>query len=460
MSLQTADVVICGAGIAGISAAYYLTRDSTVRDVLLVDEGAPLSLTSDKSTECYRNWWPGPGDAMVSMMNRSIDILEGLADESGNIFHLNRRGYLFATANPERINDFRAQAEEAASFGAGALRVHNSLSQGSTYTPAPTEGYRNHLVGADLITDPDLIRTHFPYLAKDTVAVIHPRRCGWFSAQQLGMFMLECARQNGARFIQGRVDAVHVSGGRVAGVEIAGESGSQVISTRHFINAAGPHLKPVGRLIDVDLPVFSELHAKISIRDHMEVFPREAPLLIWSDPQVLAWTEEEREILAEAEDTRFMLDPFPQGVHARAEGPADSPIVLILWTYHTDPVPPTFPIEVDPFYPEIALRGLAKMLPALEVYFERPPKPYIDGGYYTKTEENRPLIGPLPVEGAWVMGALSGFGLMASPACGELLSKHIAGTDLPHYAPWFQLSRYEDSEYQELLKSWEQTGQL
>ena len=70
------------------------------------------------------------------------------------------------------------------------------------------------------------------------------------------------------------------------------------------------------------------------------------------------------------------------------------------------------------------------------------------------------MVGPLPVEGAWVIGALSGFGLMASPACGELLSKHIAGVGLPEYAPWFQLSRYEDSEYQELLKSWEQTGQL
>jgi len=215
---------------------------------------------------------------MVSMMNRSIDILDHLADESGNIFHLNRRGYLFTTANPERINDFRAQAEESASFGAGPLRIHDGRSDGSTYAPAPTEGYRNQPVGADLITDPNLIREHFPYLTEDTVAVIHPRRCGWFSAQQLGMYMLERARQNGARLIQGRVDAVHVSGGRVSGVEISGESGSQVISTRHFINAAGPHLKSVGRLIDVDLPVFSELHAKISIRDHLGVFPREAPL--------------------------------------------------------------------------------------------------------------------------------------------------------------------------------------
>jgi hypothetical protein len=27
---------------------------------VIVGERPPLSRTSDKSTECYRNWWPGP----------------------------------------------------------------------------------------------------------------------------------------------------------------------------------------------------------------------------------------------------------------------------------------------------------------------------------------------------------------------------------------------------------------
>ena len=99
MSAHTAEAVICGAGIAGIATAYHLARRG-VTDVVLVDERPPLSLTSDKSTECYRNWWPGPGDAMVAAMNRSIDLLEELARESGNVFGLNRRGYLYATADP------------------------------------------------------------------------------------------------------------------------------------------------------------------------------------------------------------------------------------------------------------------------------------------------------------------------------------------------------------------------
>src|SRR5438105_11528011 len=116
MTPGTAEVVICGAGIAGIATAYHLTRQG-VTDIVLVDERPPLSLTSDKSTECYRNVWPGPGDAMVAAMNRSIDLLEELARESGNMFRLNRRGYLFATAQAQRVAGLVQAAREAAMPG-------------------------------------------------------------------------------------------------------------------------------------------------------------------------------------------------------------------------------------------------------------------------------------------------------------------------------------------------------
>src|SRR5215510_3210420 len=126
MTASTAEVVICGAGIAGIAAAYHLAVRRGMANVVIVDERPPLSLTSDKSTESYRNWWPGPGDDMVALMNRSIDLLEELARESGNVFRMNRRGYLFATADPARVPDFLERAEEAAVLGAGAARVHDT----------------------------------------------------------------------------------------------------------------------------------------------------------------------------------------------------------------------------------------------------------------------------------------------------------------------------------------------
>src|ERR1043165_10014627 len=102
---QPADVIICGAGITGISAAYYLTR-AGVKNIILVDERSPLSLTSDRSTECYRNWWPDP--EILSLMNRSIDLMESLADESRNSFRMNRRGYLYITADKSKIADLES----------------------------------------------------------------------------------------------------------------------------------------------------------------------------------------------------------------------------------------------------------------------------------------------------------------------------------------------------------------
>jgi glycine/D-amino acid oxidase-like deaminating enzyme len=456
----TADIVICGAGIAGVAAAYHLAVRRGIRDILLVDERSPLSLTSDKSTECYRNWWPGPGDAMVRLMNRSIDVMEELTEESGNIFHLNRRGYLFATADPGRVHVFQKAAEEAAALGSGPLRFHPGQPGDSKYIPAPPQGYKGQPVGSDLITDRKLIRENFSYLSQDTVALIHPRRCGWVSAQQLGMYLLERAKDKGVRFHPASVVGVQQAGERVKAVRLKNGNSIETVSTRLFVNAAGPFVKNVAAMIGVSLPVFHELHVKIAFRDPLRVIPRETPLLIWTDPAVLPWSEEERSLLHQSAETRYLLREFPSGVHARPEGGAGSDTVLILWTYDVKPVEPVFPFSIDPHYPEIALRGLSLMIPGLRAYFGRMAKPVVDGGYYTKTRENRPLIGPLPVEGAYIIGGLSGFGVMAACGAGELLAASIAGDDLPPHAAAFSLGRYKDREYQRLLENWGENGQL
>jgi sarcosine oxidase, subunit beta len=449
------DIVICGAGIAGVSAAYHLAVKHGRKDILLVDERPPLSLTSDKSTECYRNWWPGPGDAMVSLMNRSIDLLEALAVETGNIFHLNRRGYLYVTSRPEKIPEFIRAAEGPPRLGAGPLRIHPSPA--SNYLPADPERFLDQPTGADLLLDGELLREAFPYLSERAVAALHVRRAGWFSAQQLGAYLLEEARRHGVELVQARVTGVNVSSGRVQAVEL--DDGSRV-TTRSFVNAAGPLLPQVGKMIGLELPVYSELHLKVAFKDLKGIVPRDAPLLIWTDPQTLDWSPEERELLAEDEDTRWLLEEMPAGVHTRPEGTSTSPIILMLWEYHLAEVEPTWPLPLDPLYPDIALRGLSTMIPGLRAYLEKAPRPSLDGGYYTKTRENRPLVGPLPVEGAYLIGALSGFGQMASLAAGELLAAHLTASPLPPYAPAFDLTRYQDRAYRHLLEDWVDSGQL
>ena len=76
-------------------------------------------------------------------------------------------------------------------------------------------------------------------------------------------------------------------------------------------------------------------------------------------------------------------------------------------------------------------------------------------------QENRPLIGPMPVAGSFVIGAFSGFGLMVGCGAGDLLARHLTGAPLPEYAHAFTLQRYANPAYQRLLADWPSTsGQL
>jgi glycine/D-amino acid oxidase-like deaminating enzyme len=460
MSTKTADVVICGAGIAGIAAAYHLAVQHGVRNIVLVDERPPMSLTSDKSTEAYRNWWPGPDDAMLRFMNRSIDLLEELDAGSGHRIGLNRRGYLYVTGDSARVRTLVESARQAEKMGAGPLRVHAGAPGEPSYVAGNAEHWEGQPTGADLFLDPGLIRRTFPYLTDQAVAVLHARRCGWFSGQQLGMLLLERAKASGVRVLSGRLGAVQTRGGRVAGVTVETAAGVERIDTPCLVNAAGPLAPQVGALLGVNLPLFSELHLKIALEDKLGVVDRAAPLVIWEDEQCLPWSEDERAGLAESEETAPLLQPFPGGIHFRPEGGPGANTLLLLWAYHLEPVEPRFPIAIDPQFIEIVLRGMTTLVPGLSVYLQRLPKSYVDGGYYTKTRENRPLIGPLGVDGAHVFAGLSGYGLMAALAGGELLAAHVTGAALPPYAGAFLLSRYEDRAYQAQLAAWGSTGQL
>lgn len=461
MESLKADAVICGAGIAGISAAYHLSVKQGIKDILLVDERPPITFTSDKSTECYRNWFPGPGDTMVRFMNRSIDLLENLVEESGNYFHMNRRGYVFITADSDRASQLMRSAEEITQLGAGPLRVHRGEAGDPIYSTCDPYELDPGITGADMVLDPALIRKQYPFVSHEAMAMLHVRRCGWFSAQQLGMYLLNRAKEKGVRLIKGRVTGVTTNAGQIERVHVSTVSGPIDISTRTFVNAAGPFLKEVGAMIGVDFPVVNELHGKISFEDPEGIIPRHVPLMIWEDPTELCWSKDNRSILSESDETKWLLDEFPGGVHFRPEGGPDSRTVLAIWTYDVKVHEPVWPPEFPPDYAEIVVRGLARMVPGLSVYLDKMSPPAVDGGYYCKTPENRPLIGPLPVKGAYVIAALSGFGIMAAMAAGELLADHVAEGKLAAYAPDFLLSRYEDPDYQKLLASWDSgSGQL
>ncbi len=411
------DIVIIGAGIAGVSAAYHLAVRHGRGDIVIVDPRPPLTLTSDKSTECYRNWWPNA--PMVGLMNRSIDVFEELAAETE--FGFNRNGYLFVTADPSTLEIWQAQIEEVSALGASAG-----------------------------IVDADRLRTVHPFITPQAVGGLHIPRAGWFRAQDLGAWMLDRARHHG----------VGLKVGEVVGIEtglVALADGS-TLHADEIVIASGPLSGPLAAGAGIDLPLFSELHLKVAFRDHHGVIPRDAPMTIWSDTQTLDWSDEERDALA-AMGRDDLLGEMPVFCHFRPEGGAESPYFVALWEYHGQVVEPVWPLPDDPFYPEVVMRGLTTMVPGLEIYANGLPASFVDGGYYTKTVENRPLIGPSGVPGISLMVGMSGFGVMVSAGAADLLACHLTGTDLPDYAPAFLLSRYSDPDYLESLEG-AASGQL
>ncbi len=400
---------------------------------------------------------------MVRFMGRSIDLLEEMAAASADRFAMNRNGYAYFTAEPARAAELERAAREISALGAGDLRVHRGAMSDPIFPEAPYDQLDRALGGADLILDPQTIRCRYPFLNPEVVAMLHPRRCGWLSAQQLGMWMLEQAREAGVELLAGRVVAVAVESGRLTGVEVALASGAlERIATGTVVNAAGPLASEVGRLAGLELPLANELHGKVYLDDVEQIVPRDLPLMIWCDPVTLEWGEEERGALLADPGLAYLTRPLPGGVHFRPEGGAGSRMLLLLFTYHLDAVAPVWPPPFDPWYPEVALRALTRMVPGFAVYLgEKMRRPFVDGGYYCKTAENRPLIGATPVAGFHLLCGLSGYGIMASAAAAELLGATLTGDTLPAYAAEFRLDRYADPAYQARLARGEfNSGQL
>ena len=390
--------------MAGIAAAHQLAVRAGISRIVLVDPREPLSLTSSKGTEAYRNYWPGPDDTMARFMDRSIDLLDELDRDSGQAFELNRRGYVFLTADV-------AEAER--------LYVH----------AGPT---------TEFVGEPRTILQRYPFITDRVRAMLHVRRAGFMNASKLGQHLLERSCARGIEVIRDEVAGLVIQNGRLVAATLA--SGSR-IDARVFVLAAGPLLSEWTGRLDLDIPIFNELHGKISFEDADAVIPRDAPLMIWNDTVDLG-----------------PLGTFPPAVHFRPRGPQS---ILGIWTYDTRIERPAFPPVFAHDYSDIVMRGLAVMIPALDAYVQSGARVIVDGGYYCKAPDNRPLIGPTSIDGVFVLGALSGYGIMASQAAADLLATYILEHPRPDYAPAFHPARFQDPAYQRMLATLDsRSGQL
>jgi glycine/D-amino acid oxidase-like deaminating enzyme len=185
------------------------------------------------------------------------------------------------------------------------------------------------------------------------------------------------------------------------------------------------------------------------------------PFTIFMDDQFLNWSDVEKELLHSEPELHWLLEKFPGGLHIKPEGGYDSTWLKLGWAFNETGEPPVWKPKRMPEFVDIVLRGALTLVPGLKEYINNVSKPVPHyGGYYTKTKENLPLIGPLAVPGAYIAGAFSGFGTMTGCAAGELIAAWIAGSDLPDYASHLSPSRYDDPGYITLLEEMQANGEL
>ena len=442
------EILIIGAGISGIATAWSLAREQGVTDVILVDTRAPLSFTSAHSGENYRNWWPHP--AMVAFTERSTEIMEQVARDHDNVLHMTRNGYALATRSRD-IEALQAQLQAGyESKPADYIRLHDAP-HSPAYQRHPNGDWRTAPDGVDILQNDDLIRAAFPSFSDEVKTVIHLRRCGDISSQQLGQHMLSEFRELGGNRLQGHVRAIDPAGNFRTDVQTA--EGKLAIVSRVIVNAAGPFAPHIAGLAGESLPIRNVLQQKIAFEDVRAAIPRSMPFAIDLDAQVLDWSDDERAALGESEEFRWLTEEMAGGIHCRPDGGPHGTWIRLGWAFNRQTTEPAWEPELDDQFPEIVLRAAARLNPSLKAYYGQLPRAMTHyGGYYSMTEENWPLVGPTTIPGLFVVGAMSGFGTMAACAAGELCAKWITGAELPSYAHALSLDRYGDSSLMQSLK--------
>lgn len=218
----TADVVIIGGGIMGVSAACHLARRGA-KDVVLLERNRFFG--EESTAKCAGGVRAHFGTEMdVRLSTLSMDAFDRFEAETGYSASFVRCGYLFVLTRQPDLPAFRAKFPLWERLG---LR---------------TEWWSG-----------DDLRARFPMMCwEDALAAVWCPGDGLADPGAVVQGYVSAGSRRGARFLtEAEVTGIRLSGGRVEGVVTkAGE-----IATRTVVLAAGAWTGEVGRTAGLDIPI-------------------------------------------------------------------------------------------------------------------------------------------------------------------------------------------------------------
>lgn len=223
---RTADVVIIGGGIQGVSAAYNLAKIG-VKNVVLVEKNTVCSGSTGRCGAGIRAQWGTEMNCRLGMA--SLEKFEQLKDELGMDVGLNQCGYLMVAYKESEFETLKK-----------SMGLQNSL------------GIKTHVVSKEEAYEicPGLA-------AEDAVGFTFHERDGHADPFLTTFAYQEAAKRLGVTFYKfTECIGVKQANGRVTGIQTTrGDIDAPVV-----LNCAGPYAQFIAKMAGIDIPNYAERH--------------------------------------------------------------------------------------------------------------------------------------------------------------------------------------------------------
>jgi glycine/D-amino acid oxidase-like deaminating enzyme len=383
MASTTADVVIVGAGIMGLSVAHQLRRRSDLR-VVVLEKGAGLGEGSTGgSAAITRQRYSQPENMRVSrdsnIVFRNWAAYTGLVAPRAE-YHMS--GVLWM------LGDTRAAVE------ADCARL---VAEDIDAVVLDVAALHDRFPALSACVEPFDLTGETPHECRDGEAFLLEQDSGYFDATAALEDLADAVRAGGGDLrIRTAVTDVLVTGGRVGGVRLA--DGSE-ISAGVVVNAAGPWCNAVNAMagLEHDWPLVPT-RVQVVYRDLPPAVPRPIPV----------------------------VGDAAGGVYFRPESAGQQLLMgsILEADEQEEADPDTYRRTADRGWVDTKIHALHHRLPALP---HRGTPQGMAGMYTFNRVDVHPVIGPTAIEGFVVVNGFSGHGFKESPMVGSMVARWLTG---------------------------------
>ncbi len=362
---STADVVIIGGGVIGTSIAYHLARMGAHDIVLLEKEPILGAGSTGKCAGGIRQQFSTAVNVKLAM--ESVHFFERFREELDVDPDFRQYGYLFLATTEADARDFRGNVNLQRQLG---LQV-------------------------DILSPQEAKRLIPPLNVDDVILATYCSTDGYADPHAVAQGFAKGARRLGVDIQTGmEVTDIEVSADRIRAVVI----GTRKINTPTVVDAAGPWIAEVARMVGIGLPV-RPYRRQIFVTEPFAAIPERVPMVI----------------------------DFAPSFYFRREGPG----VLMGMTDAEEPS--SFNTHVDwAFLAKVAEQAMHRAPVLAQAGIMEGW-----GGLYAVTPDDNPILGWIPeVEGFVCAGGFSGHGFMLAPATGKAIAELLlTGRSLQDVSP-------------------------